>query len=237
MNKLLSSSDIKAGFAAMDSTQRRELEQAFGDRGVPEFLNGRFADSTSATLSKDSSRNYTKWANLKAAAIDEEVSDSAFSKILKLQPYKIVSSNSSFTIQKKRSFIANSNLYLTNSLRNLPIMMFVLLPLFALILMVLHLKNKKFYVEHLIHALHLHAFAYFFYGVGIILIFNFEAINGLLFFVSFALVTLYAFISVKRVYKNDFMKAILKFMILGFFYFTLLLTALFMELYVSFLLL
>lgn len=45
---------------------------------------------------------------------------------------------------------------------NVPKMMFVLLPLFALILKVAFLNNKKYYVEHLIFAIHLHCFFFLF---------------------------------------------------------------------------
>lgn len=229
MNELLSSSGRKASLAAMDSTDRIELERVLGERSLPGFMSEQSSD-TLANTSGDSSRNYTKWAYIKASAIDNEVSDSTFNTLISGQSGEFLSS---FSISKKRSFVANSNLYLTNALRNLPIMMFILLPLFALLLMLLHLKNKQFFIEHLIHALHLHAFAYFLYGIGIILMFNFEKISGGVFFICFVIVSLYAFLSFLRVYKNDFMKALLKFIILGFFYFMLLMTAVGLELYIS----
>ncbi|MDO3644980.1 DUF3667 domain-containing protein [Mucilaginibacter sp. L3T2-6] len=45
---------------------------------------------------------------------------------------------------------------------NIPKMMFLLLPLFALILKISFWRNKKFYVEHLIFAFHLHCFLFIF---------------------------------------------------------------------------
>jgi hypothetical protein len=42
----------------------------------------------------------------------------------------------------------------------LPQLMFVILPLFALLLKVLHLGKGRYYVEHLVFALHYHAFAF-----------------------------------------------------------------------------
>ncbi|MFB9844337.1 DUF3667 domain-containing protein [Mucilaginibacter ginsenosidivorans] len=45
---------------------------------------------------------------------------------------------------------------------NAPKMMFLLLPLFALILRVAFWKNKKFYVEHLIFSFHFHCFLFLF---------------------------------------------------------------------------
>ena len=52
---------------------------------------------------------------------------------------------------------------------NFPKLMFFLLPLFALILSIAFKKNKKFYVEHLIYAFHLHCFLFLFLGVIIII--------------------------------------------------------------------
>ncbi len=43
---------------------------------------------------------------------------------------------------------------------NAPKMMFLLLPLFALILKVAFWKNKKYYVEHLIYSFHFHCFLF-----------------------------------------------------------------------------
>lgn len=48
---------------------------------------------------------------------------------------------------------------------NMPKMMFLLLPLFALILSITFYKSRKFYVEHLIYAFHLHCFMFLFFGV------------------------------------------------------------------------
>jgi hypothetical protein len=48
---------------------------------------------------------------------------------------------------------------------NIPKMMFVLLPMFALILSITFSRNKKFYVEHLIYAFHLHCFLFLFLAI------------------------------------------------------------------------
>lgn len=48
---------------------------------------------------------------------------------------------------------------------NIPKMMFVLLPLFALILRITFWKNRKFYVEHLIYSFHFHCFLFLFLGI------------------------------------------------------------------------
>jgi hypothetical protein len=215
----------------MDSLERKELEEAIGSNGLIGLENFEAEDSVS-----DSSGKVTKWSQLKAYAIDDEITDAAFGEILDKQTVKV---HSELGVGKTRTFIANSNLYLINALRNLPIMMFVLLPFFGLFLMLLHLRSKKFYVEHLIHAIHVHAFAYFLYGVGIVLIFNINSseAQGWIFFLSFIAVSLYAFLSIKKVYKDGIFKAFLKFSVLGFIYFLFLMTAVSFELYLSLLLL
>lgn len=62
--------------------------------------------------------------------------------------------------QKGRAIEENPNLILDQVLEVLPGTMFVLLPLVALLLKFWYLFAKKFYVEHLIYALHNHAFLF-----------------------------------------------------------------------------
>lgn len=52
---------------------------------------------------------------------------------------------------------------------NFPKMMFILLPLFALILKIAFWRNKKFYVEHLIYSFHLHCFVFLFLTIIMLL--------------------------------------------------------------------
>jgi hypothetical protein len=52
---------------------------------------------------------------------------------------------------------------------NTPKMMFLLLPLFALLLKIAFWKNKKFYVEHLIYSFHFHCFLFLFWTMVILL--------------------------------------------------------------------
>jgi hypothetical protein len=102
--------------------------------------------------------------------------------------------------------------------KNLPVMMFLLLPLFALILKLLYIRRGILYIQHLIHALHLHAFAYLLYGISIILIFSLPKewdYGSTIFLISFILVSTYAFLSFKNVYKQKLKKTFLKFLLLG----------------------
>jgi hypothetical protein len=51
-------------------------------------------------------------------------------------------------------------LFIATLFRNLPYMMLCCIPLFALVLKVLYLRKRVFYIDHLIYALHIHSFAY-----------------------------------------------------------------------------
>lgn len=48
---------------------------------------------------------------------------------------------------------------------NLPYVMFLLIPFFALLLFILFYKKKKYYVNHLIFAMHFHSFVFLFYTI------------------------------------------------------------------------
>lgn len=50
-----------------------------------------------------------------------------------------------------------------------PYIMFLMLPLFAFLLKLLYIRRSRLYVEHLIFSLHVHAFAFFAFTVGILL--------------------------------------------------------------------
>lgn len=52
---------------------------------------------------------------------------------------------------------------------NAPKVMFILLPLFALVLKIAFWKNRKYYVEHLIYSIHFHCFFFLFSGVVLII--------------------------------------------------------------------
>jgi hypothetical protein len=183
--------------------------------------------------SQDSSRLLEKkgqWAKLKIHAIDPNMGDDEF----KVELEKFGISGNIFETSNFRNFIANSSMFIYQATRNLPIMMFLFLPIFALILKLLLFK-RRYYIEHLIHALHLHSFAYFIYGLAILLISLFDSINGWLIFLSFLWVSGYALFSIKRLYRNGWGKSIFKFFLLGGLYIILLIFGFLLELYISFL--
>ena len=94
-------------------------------------------------------------------------------------------------------------------------MMFALLPLFALLLKMLYSNQKKFYFEHIIYSLHVHAFVF-----ALLLIFipikaipfvsNSESFDSLINFTIFLSVLAYLFFSLKTVYIQTTGKTIAK---------------------------
>ena len=122
---------------------------------------------------------------------------------------------------------------------NLPLMMLFLLPVFALILKLLYVRRKILYIKHLIHALHLHSFAYLTYGVAILLMIYFSkggSTDNWITFITFIIVSTYAYISFLRVYKQGKIKTFLKFNMVGFIYGYCLFFFFLAELFISFLL-
>jgi hypothetical protein len=111
-----------------------------------------------------------------------------------------------------------------------PSTLFVLLPVFALMLKVLYLFKRRLYMEHLIVALHSHAFL----CLSLLLVFLAMTlrdavpqgfVHGLLGVVEgllFAWMPVYLLLMQKHVYRQGWMMTVLKYCMLGFSYFLLL---------------
>ena len=117
----------------------------------------------------------------------------------------------------------NAQLFLVSMINNLPYMMLCSIPLFALILKVLYIRRHIFYIDHLIYALHIHTFAY----VAVILI-GLTTIglhhigahvlgNWLIALLWFAF-AMQIFLSIRRVYRQGWIKSFVKFWLGGMFY-------------------
>ncbi|MEM9857925.1 MAG: DUF3667 domain-containing protein [Bacteroidota bacterium] len=122
--------------------------------------------------------------------------------------------------------------------KNLPLMMLLLIPIFALVLKLLYVRRKHLYIVHLIHALHLHTFAYFLYGISLIALLNIEDedLSSYVGIASFLIVSTYAFVSFLRVYKQHWFKTLIKFNMTGAIYMTCIFVFFLAELLISFLL-
>ena len=128
--------------------------------------------------------------------------------------------------QKAKEIEANPDLIKDQVFEVLPATMFVLLPLFALLLKFWYLFAKKYYVEHLIYALHNHSFIF----VVILLVLGLNALGGWLdpggeampstvvavaSTVFLCWIPLYLLISLKRVYRQGWAMTVAKYSVVG----------------------
>lgn len=152
-----------------------------------------------------------------------------------------ISQKEHLTTQVRKIF-ENDQGFKTFVLGNLPLTMFVLIPLFAGILKLLYARRKHLYIKHVVHALHIHSFFYLLFGLGLLIIFKlisadmegYMGIRGIIAGVFFILTTTYAYISFLKVYQQGWFKTLIKFWIVGLVYSFLLNTFFFIELMISF---
>ena len=115
--------------------------------------------------------------------------------------------------------------FLEKLLDNVPAALFVLLPLMALALKVLYPLSKRYYVEHLLFVVHLHAFVFLiltlqilFARLGSLTRMPETPIDVTIFAVSLY-VPVYLYKALRRVYEQGHLFTTLKFLILMFAYF------------------
>ncbi|WP_273049683.1 DUF3667 domain-containing protein [Pseudoalteromonas sp.] len=135
----------------------------------------------------------------------------------------------------KKTFTTDTNRLINEVLGKLPQLMFVLLPLFALLLKVVFIFSKRLYMEHLTVALHSHSFIFIsFLSIDILDVTHDHVIAlgggvataaaSILGFIGFALliwVPIYLFIMQKRIYKQGYLSAFFTYGFVGIIYFIL----------------
>lgn len=124
----------------------------------------------------------------------------------------------------------NAQLFLETLRSHVPAMMLCCIPLFAFVLKVLYLRQRRFYVEHLVYALHIHTFAYV--AVVVITLLGMGAerwlpsVQVLLVVVLFFIVAAQVFLSIRRVYRQGWFMSTFKFLLGGITYLLVLALAL-----------
>lgn len=181
------------------------------------------------SLSNSTKKNYT-WKELRFMSIDPSVSEEAFSQAVADSPFTF---DLGLSPEKKRAFIAHSNLFISQVAKNLPLMMLLLLPIFALFVHLLFAGKQVFYIENLILGLHLHALAYAVYGLVILLSFWGDFKSSWYVIGAFVLVTTYSYVALLKIYRQHWFKTLVKFWILGGLYLLVLSTGMAFELYLS----
>lgn len=96
----------------------------------------------------------------------------------------------------------------------LPVAMFFVLPLYALMLKVLFVRRHRFYAEHLVFSMHIHTIAFVVFGVGLVTPSNWPVVDGVLLLA----LTAYYFMALKRFYATGVFVAIASFLLLAWLY-------------------
>ena len=108
-------------------------------------------------------------------------------------------------------------LFITTLFSNLPYMMLCCIPLFALVLKVLYIRRRLFYIDHLIYALHIHTF--FYAAVMLIVLatigltrFAPGAVAGWLIALLWIAFVTQIFLSIRYIYRQGWFFSVFKFL-------------------------
>jgi len=135
---------------------------------------------------------------------------------------------------------SKAKLFLDTLRSNIPTMMLCCVPLFALLLKLLYLGKRRFYVEHLVYALHIHTFAYV--GVVVITVIGMalaqwsNTARALVVAALSCVMFVQVFLSIRRVYGQRWFFTTLKFLLGGVAYLIVLSIAVGMTAFVTLLL-
>jgi len=94
--------------------------------------------------------------------------------------------------------------FLAEMVNQIPKVLFLLLPIFALLMKLFYFRHKILYINHLIFALHLHTI--FFIYLLIPILFS----NGYVVLATLTALWIHAFLSFRNVYKQNFFKTFIK---------------------------
>ena len=117
-----------------------------------------------------------------------------------------------------------AQLFMETVRSNVPSMMLGCIPLFALILKLLYVRQGRYYVEHLVYALHVHTFVYTamvvitLVGLGAARLLP-SALQILLVVALSTIAATQVFVSVRHVYQQSWVKTTVKFLAGGLIYF------------------
>ena len=122
--------------------------------------------------------------------------------------------------QIRRVVQKDIDIFLSFLIQNLPVMMFLLIPLFALLLRLFYLRKRRgiLYVQHLVHALHIHAFGFFVYTVlllSYLLSTTITSVAGELNLLALLLIGVYVYLSFLNVYHQGWFKTFVKLFLIG----------------------
>ncbi|GAB2799650.1 DUF3667 domain-containing protein [Rhabdobacter roseus] len=112
----------------------------------------------------------------------------------------------------------SSELFKNKMMSHLPKVMFILLPLFALILMLVHRRSSKYYIEHLVYSIHVHSFIFLFVSILMVISWIVPSLSDWIQAFGVVVVVWYIYMSLRNTYKNSPWRTIYKFFLLSFAY-------------------
>jgi hypothetical protein len=106
--------------------------------------------------------------------------------------------------------ITNPGEFLAGVTDRIPYMMFLLLPLFAVLLKLLYMRRGRLYMEHFIFTLHIHALAFFAFTAGILM--NESSVPFINTAGEWVMASpiLYLIVAMQRIYRQGFLKTTVK---------------------------
>lgn len=181
--------DTKAKTASSKINSKKPNHTTYSIKGIP--LTDAARDSMRAEIDSIGIKNYVEKHN---------GGESSFTKLFLRQAIKImVSTGQSFTTVLEHTASK---------------MIFVLIPVFALLLKLFYIRRKRLYFEHMIFSLHLHSF--FFLFMLIFMIAGFFVSISIFWMILVFL--LYGFLALKRYYQQSFRKTFAKLFLITFSY-------------------
>jgi hypothetical protein len=127
-------------------------------------------------------------------------------------------------LNKKAKYLTNmgkegGTLFWKEMINQIPKVLFILLPMFALFLKILYIRRKILYIEHLIFSLHIHTFIFLYLLLALLLPYWYIILTIILG------IFLHLFLSMKNVYQQSIFKTFVKMHLLLFLYFILIIPA------------
>jgi len=124
---------------------------------------------------------------------------------------------------------SKARVFLDTLRSNIPAMMLVCIPLFAFVLKILYFRKRRFYVEHLVYALHIHTFFYVAVIITSLAVMGANrtvpALAGWISGLMTCAIVVQVFLSIRRVYGQGWFLTLVKFVFGGFIYFVILILA------------
>jgi hypothetical protein len=135
---------------------------------------------------------------------------------------------------------SKTRLFLDTLRSNIPAMMLCCIPLFAFVLKILYFGKRRFYVEHLVYALHIHTFFYVAIIITSLAVMGANrtvpALAGWISGLMTCAIVVQVFLSIRRVYGQGWFLTFVKFVFGGIVYFVILIIAVGLTAFVTLLL-